>query len=129
MENIRVLLVDAQAIYRQGLRSVISQEPDIEIVGESGDGLEALDLVEHLQPDVVVADVRLPGLEGLELARKVRMATRSIAFILLSGAGDDEEMLFQAIRAGGGGVLQQGRRPERAAAGHPAGGSGRVPDQ
>ncbi|MCL6647314.1 MAG: response regulator transcription factor [Chloroflexi bacterium] len=111
MENIRVLLVDAQAIYRQGLRSVISQEPDIEIVGESGDGLEALDLVEHLQPDVVVADVRLPGLEGLELARKVRMATRSIAFILLSGAGDDEEMLFQAIRAGAAAFFSKDAAP------------------
>jgi DNA-binding NarL/FixJ family response regulator len=111
VENIRVLLVDAQVIYRQGLRSVISQEPGIEIVGESGDGLEALDLVEHLQPDVVVADVRLPGLEGLELARKVRMATRSTAFILLSGAGDDEEMLFQAIRAGAAAFLSKDAAP------------------
>ncbi|GIW05899.1 MAG: DNA-binding response regulator [Dehalococcoidia bacterium] len=100
MEKIRVLLVDAQAIFRQGLRTILSQEPDFEIVGECGDGFQAFDFVDRLQPDVVLADVRLPSLDGLELTRKVRMAARSTSFVLLSGTGDDEEMLFQAIRAG-----------------------------
>ena len=105
MDNIRILLVDAQAIFRQGLRTILSQEPEFEIVGECGDGTQALELVDRLQPDVVLADFRLPGLDGLELTKKVRMAARSTAFILLSSVGDDEELLFQAIRAGASAFL------------------------
>ncbi|MFN8532994.1 MAG: response regulator transcription factor [Dehalococcoidia bacterium] len=100
MDKIRVLLVDAQAIFRQGMRSILAHEEDFEIVGETGDGVLAFEMVDRLQPDVVIADVRLPNLDGLELTKKVRMAARSTAFVLLSGSGDDEEMLFQAIRAG-----------------------------
>ena len=100
METIRVLVCDSQAIFREGIRSILAGEPDFEIVGETGDGLQALELVDRLQPDIVIADTRLPSLDGFELTKKVRMAARSTAFILLSGSGDDEEMLFQAIRAG-----------------------------
>lgn len=117
MEKILILLVDSQAIFRQGLRAILSQEPDFEIVGECGDGHEALGLVDWLQPDVVVADVRLPGLDGLELTRKLRMAARSTAFVLLSGAGDDEEMLFQAIRAGASAFFGKDTPPEDLVAG------------
>src|SRR5262245_6105309 len=100
MEKINVLLVDAQAIYRQGIRAVLAGEPDITIIGEAWDGQEAFQLVEQLEPDVVIADIKIPSLDGLDLTRKAKVASRSTAFILLSGSGDDEEMLFQAIRAG-----------------------------
>lgn len=100
MEKINVLLVDAQAIYRQGIRSVLADEQDIAIVGEAADGQEAFQLVEQLEPDVVIAEIKIPTLDGLDLTRKAKVASRSTAFILLSGSGDDEEMLFQAIRAG-----------------------------
>lgn len=100
MEKINILLVDAQAIYRQGIRAVLADQQDISIIGEASDGQEAFHLVEQLEPDVVIADIRLPSLDGLDLTRKAKVASRSTAFILLSGSSDDEEMLFQAIRAG-----------------------------
>jgi DNA-binding NarL/FixJ family response regulator len=100
VETIRVLVCDSQAIFRQGIRSILAPEEDFEIVGETGDGVQALELVDRLQPDIVIADTRLPSLDGFELTKKVRMSARSTSFILLSGSGDDEEMLFQAIRAG-----------------------------
>ncbi|MCS7003257.1 MAG: response regulator transcription factor [Dehalococcoidia bacterium] len=101
-DKIRVLLVDAQAIYRQGVRSILANEPDIELVGETADGVEAHDLVEKLEPDIVITDSRLPGLDGLELTKKVRLASRATSFVVLSGSSDseDEELLLEAIRAG-----------------------------
>lgn len=99
-EHIRVLLVDSQTIFRQGIRAILATEPDIEVVGEASDGIQAYEAVDRLEPDVVISDAKLSGLDGLELTRKTRMASRGTAFILFSGGGDDEEMLFQAIRAG-----------------------------
>ncbi len=71
---VRVVVVDDHALFRRGLENVLSGEPDLEVVGEAGDGLEALDVCAALAPDVVLMDVRMPGASGIEAARKIHEA-------------------------------------------------------
>ena len=70
--RIRVLLVDDHALFREGLASLISVQPDIEVVGEAADGLEALVMARELQPDLILMDVSMPGCDGLEAARGIK---------------------------------------------------------
>lgn len=99
MENIKVLLVDDHALMRQGIRSFISRTDDMEVVGESGDGPDAYDKVRALGPDVVITDIKLPLMDGLELTRRIRLNFPRAAVIILT-AHDDEEQLFNAIKVG-----------------------------
>jgi DNA-binding NarL/FixJ family response regulator len=101
---IRVMLVDDQELFRRGLDLVLRDEPDIEIVGEAGDGLAAIERAAELQPDVVMMDVRLPGVGGIEAARRIRNAQPATKVVMLT-VSDDEEDLFGAIRAGASGYL------------------------
>jgi two-component system NarL family response regulator len=101
---IRVMLVDDQELFRRGLDLVLRDEPDIEVVGEAGDGLAAIERAAELQPDVVMMDVRLPGVGGIEAARRIRNAQPSTKVVILT-VSDDEEDLFGAIRAGVSGYL------------------------
>jgi two-component system NarL family response regulator len=101
---IRVMLVDDQELFRRGLDLVLRDEPDIEVVGEAGDGLAAIERAAELQPDVVMMDVRLPGVGGIEAARRIRNAQPSTKVVMLT-VSDDEEDLFGAIRAGVSGYL------------------------
>ncbi|MBI2865011.1 MAG: response regulator transcription factor [Chloroflexi bacterium] len=99
MENIKVLLVDDHALLRQGIRSVVSLSGDIEVVGEAEDGVDAYEKVKSLGPDVVITDVKLPTMDGLELARRIRLNFPKAAVVVLT-AYDDEEQLFNAIKVG-----------------------------
>ena len=81
---IRVVLVDDHDIVRQGLRSLLEEHPDILVVGDSADGLGALDLVEITRPDVLVVDLSLPGLSGLEVIRLVRHHLPTVRVVVLS---------------------------------------------
>lgn len=99
MENIKVLLVDDHALFRQGMRSALSLVDDVEVVGEASDGAEAYEKVKNFAPDVVISDVKLPSLDGLELARKIRLNFPRVAVVILT-AYDDEEQLFNAIKVG-----------------------------
>jgi two-component system NarL family response regulator len=101
---IRVLIVDDHALFRKGLELVLTAEPDLEIVGEAGEGLEAIERAADLQPDVVLMDVRMPGVGGIEATRRIRNAQPSIRVVMLT-VSEDEEDLFASVRAGATGYL------------------------
>jgi len=104
---IRVLLADDHRIVRQGLRVLLSAQPDIVVVSETGDGRETVQLAESLQPDVVVMDISMPLLNGIEATRQIASRTPEVAVVVLSMHGGDEYIL-QALRAGAlGYVLKQ----------------------
>ncbi len=105
--SIRVLLADDHRIVRQGLRALLSAQSDIVIVGETGDGRETVQLAESLQPDVVVMDISMPLLNGIEATRQIVSRTPEVAVVVLSMHGGDEYIL-QALRVGAlGYVLKQ----------------------
>jgi DNA-binding NarL/FixJ family response regulator len=91
----KVLLVDDHAMMRQGLRSILDDFDDVEVVGEGQDGLEAVELACRLNPDVVVMDIRLPRLNGIEAARLIHQERPSIAIIALSVDKDKAESMRQ----------------------------------
>jgi DNA-binding NarL/FixJ family response regulator len=102
--SIRVLVVDDQALVRAGLGVILGAQADIEVVGEAGDGLEAVDAARRLEPDVVLMDIRMPRLDGLEATRRILDAgTRSRVMILTTF--DTDEHVFEALRAGASGFL------------------------
>ena len=104
MTTIRVFLLDDHEIVRRGLRELLSTEPDIEVVGESGSAREALRRIPALKPDVAVLDGRLPDGSGVEVCRAIRSRFPEINALILTSF-DDEEALFSAIMAGAQGYL------------------------
>ncbi|GAB2685450.1 response regulator [Thalassiella azotivora] len=103
-EPIRVLVADDHALYRRGLEMVLSAEPDIEIVGEAGDGAEAVARAEQLLPDVVLMDIRMPRRSGIEACSAIKDVAPSTKIVILT-ISDEESDLFQAVRAGANGYL------------------------
>jgi DNA-binding NarL/FixJ family response regulator len=101
---IRVLLADPHALFRRGVRLVLEDEADIEVVGESDDGLDAVDRIVELVPDVVLMDVRMPGVSGIEATRRVRALVPSVKVAILTVSESDDD-LFAAVRAGATGYL------------------------
>ena len=104
MPPIRILLADDHAVLRAGLRALLSAQADMDVVGEAGDGLEALEQAERLRPDVVLADVGMPGLSGLELTRRMK-ETLPQARVLILTVHEDQSFLHRALRAGAAGYL------------------------
>lgn len=104
MAKIRILIVDDHAVVRQGLQSLLSDDGDFALVGEAADGQAALRQVEALQPDVVLLDVRMPGMDGLEATRRLRSAYPGVRIIILTTYAEDE-YLVEALRAGAHGYL------------------------
>jgi DNA-binding NarL/FixJ family response regulator len=98
--RIRVMIVDDHPLFRAGLHRVLELEPDLEIVGEATNGQEALDKARKLKPQVILMDVNLPNLNGLQVTRELTASNEDIAVIILTAYHDDEQMLH-AIRAGG----------------------------
>lgn len=113
---IRVLIVDDHVLYRRGLEMVLGLEPDIEIVGEAGDGHEALLLVERTTPDVVVMDVRMPRCNGIDAAAAIRSSVPDTRILMLT-TSDDAQDLHDAIRAGVNGYLLKDVPPDQVVAG------------
>jgi DNA-binding NarL/FixJ family response regulator len=103
-EPIRVLVVDDHALFRRGLEMVLAQEPDIEVVGEAGDGAEAVERAEELLPDVVLMDIRMPRRSGIEACTAIKAAVPSAQIIMLT-ISDEEADLYEAIKAGATGYL------------------------
>lgn len=104
MVNTRVLIVDDHPVVRQGLRSLLSEYPDIQIVGETEGGATVLELCAQLRPDVILLDIRLAGSNGLDLARQLR-STSSEAHVIILTSYDDETYLREAVQAGVHGYL------------------------
>ncbi|MEN0085595.1 MAG: response regulator transcription factor [Leifsonia sp.] len=128
---VRILLVDDQQLVRLGFRMVLEAEPDLAVVGEAGDGAEAVRLTSALKPDVVLMDVRMPVLDGIEATRRIVEADPAARIIILT-TFDLDEYAFGGLRAGASGFLLKDARPEeltsavRAVAAGDAAVSGRV---
>jgi len=103
-DAIRVLVVDDHALFRRGLEMVLAQEEDIEVVGEAGDGAQAVQLAAELAPDIVLMDVRMPRRGGIDACAAIRDVVPSAEIIMLTVA-DEEADLYDAIKAGAKGYL------------------------
>jgi DNA-binding NarL/FixJ family response regulator len=108
----RVVVADDQALVRAGLTMVLEAEADIEVVGEAADGHEVLDVARRAAPDVVLMDIRMPGLDGLEASRRL-LAGAAPPKILVLTTFDEEEYLYEALRAGTSGFLLKVSPPEQ----------------
>ncbi len=104
MSPIRILLADDQALFREGLRTLLALQPDLEVVGEAGDGEEAVRLAARLHPDVVLMDLQMPVLDGVEATRRLHASQPACRVIALT-TFDDDESVFEALRAGATGYL------------------------
>lgn len=110
---IRVLLVDDQPLLRTGFRMILEAEQDIAVVGEAGDGVQALDQVRALQPDVVLMDIRMPRMDGVEATRQITgPAKDGPAKVLVLTTFDLDEYVVEALRAGASGFLLKDTEPE-----------------
>jgi len=101
---IRVLLVDDQPLFREGVHTLLSLQPDLEVVGEADNGEEALRLAARLRPDVVLMDLQMPVLDGVEATRRLRLTQPDCRVIALT-TFDDDEYVFEGLRAGAIGYL------------------------
>ena len=109
---IRVLLVDDHAVMRAGFRMILEAEDDVVVVGEAGDGAEAVAAASALQPDVICMDVQMPGLDGLEATRLIVADPGVAAAVVIVTTFDRDDYLFQALAAGASGFLLKNAGPE-----------------
>jgi DNA-binding NarL/FixJ family response regulator len=111
---IRVIVVDDQALIRAGFRMILESEPDMTVVGEAADGLEAVELVPRAKPDVVLMDIRMPRLDGVEATARITAAPAPPAppKVLMLTTFDIDEYVFAALRAGASGFLLKDTPPE-----------------
>jgi DNA-binding NarL/FixJ family response regulator len=107
MERITVLIADDHAHFRDGLRALLSSAPDIEVVGEAASGDEAVSHAARLQPDVILMDVQMPGINGIDATRRILHTSPHISVVVLTMFEDDDSV-FAALRAGARGYLLKG---------------------
>jgi DNA-binding NarL/FixJ family response regulator len=110
------MVVDDQALVRTGFRMILEAEPDVEVVGEAADGLEAVTAVQRDRPDVVLMDVRMPNLDGIAAARRI-VENGAATKVLMLTTFDMDEYVYEAFRAGASGFLLKDVPPERLVAG------------
>jgi DNA-binding NarL/FixJ family response regulator len=104
MEPVRILIADDQVIARQGLKTLLTANPQFEIVGEAASGPEAVELAAALQPDVILMDLKMPGMSGIEATRRIHRTSPHIAILVVTMFADDTSV-FPAIRAGARGYM------------------------
>jgi NarL family two-component system response regulator LiaR len=100
----RILLADDHAVLRQGTAELLRREPDLKVVGEAADGQQAIDMVRTLKPDIVIMDVRMPVLSGIEATRRIRETSPAVQVLVLT-AHDDDQYVFSLLEAGASGYL------------------------
>ena len=110
-DRISVLIADDHPVFRQGLHALLDEVPDIELIGEAADGDEAVTAALELKPDVVLMDVRMPGLNGIDATRRIVAADSGIGILVLTMFEDDDSV-FAAMRAGARGYLLKGSEQE-----------------
>src|SRR3712207_6106275 len=117
-ETIRVLIADDQALVRAGFRMILDAEDDLDIIGEAKDGAEAVEMALELRPDVVLMDIRMPEMDGIEATRRVANVhgEKPIRVLMLT-TFDLNEYVYEALRAGASGFLLKDVPPEQLAAG------------
>ena len=114
----RVLIADDQALVRAGFRMILDAEDDLDVVGEASDGAEAVKLARQMKPDVVLMDIRMPELDGIEATRRIaELATDPPTRVLMLTTFDLNEYVYEALRAGASGFLLKDVPPEQLAAG------------
>jgi DNA-binding NarL/FixJ family response regulator len=106
MQPTKVLIVDDHALFRQGVRNAIEREEEFEVVGEAGDGIEALDKARELQPDLILMDISMPHSDGLEAVSAIKREWPGMRIIMLT-VHDEDENLFEAIKRGAEGFLSK----------------------
>jgi DNA-binding NarL/FixJ family response regulator len=109
MEILRVLIADDHPLFRDGLRVLLSSTPDTELVGEATKGEEAVELAEKLQPDLIIMDIQMPGINGIDAIRQILQMTPHI-LILVVTMFEDDQTVFRAMRAGARGYVVKGSK-------------------
>jgi DNA-binding NarL/FixJ family response regulator len=104
MEPYRIVLADEHVLFRRGMKKIINEAPGTEVVGEANDGLESIQLVKQLQPDLAVLDISMPKMSGIEACREIRRLVPDVKILVLT-MHKDREYLYQAIAAGAQGYL------------------------
>jgi two-component system response regulator NreC len=105
--KIRVLVVDDHTLFRQGIVGLLNSQPDIEVVGQAGDAQGAIDAAVRLTPDILLMDIAMPGISGLDAAREIKNRCPSVQILILT-IHDREDYLYQALRAGASGYVLKG---------------------
>ena len=108
--TIRVLVADDHAVVREGLRAVLGSEPDMEVVGEAATGKEVLERAAELRPDVILMDIQMPEINGIEATRRIIDTNQEIGVVILTMYEDDDSV-FSAMRAGARGYVLKGAHP------------------
>ena len=111
--DIRVLVVDDQELVRTGFRVMLSSTPGLTVVGEAGDGAQAIELARELRPDVICMDVQMPVLDGLDATRRIVADPEATGTVLVLTTFDDDDSLFRALDAGASGFLLKTASPEQ----------------
>jgi DNA-binding NarL/FixJ family response regulator len=111
MDEIRILIMDDHPIFRRGIRWILDSAADLNVIGEAENGQEAIDMADRLAPDVVLVDINLPGMNGLEIARVIKRRAPRIRIVVLSVSEDDEQ-LFNAIKVGAAAYTTKGIAPD-----------------
>jgi len=110
-DEIKVLIVDDHPLFRQGLSDLLSTEPHMEVVGEAADGEVAIEMVYEVHPDVILMDINLPTINGLQVTRKIKSQMSDIKVVVITGY-DDAEQVFHALRAGASAYCPKDIPPE-----------------